>query len=373
MLTKERLDQFLNSDQYQLNTEVYCDEEAGGIASVALFKRSIGPKTFMLYGASVDNEVLSVLDAGFTDIFQLMIFSPGRHEVFVLGTPAFTPSPSHHLVFSRVKFTSIRRTLYDWYSEQNAFSSHYGESALRRLSQMYMDYMRKNRKDQNDAEKEPISLEDAFERCFGLYAFPTVYRFAPQCWAKDILSGNNAFPILSIPCKNGLVFQTGGHKDNIRLCSFVDYYSYDDENQFLSGVLNNIPISLAATESADTDNATHEYRAVMTLRQAMKGHPSIKKLAAIYKAVLEKEMEVEEPIPTLHICYGKNGKKTTVIDSKALFDWAHYGYIKTTCGGSKFSDILLEPYDAQTLDDCIPVKDIKRVSSFDENIVFFTT
>ena len=269
MLTKERLDQFLNSNQHQLNTEVYCGDEEGNITSVTLLKRSIGPKTFMLYGIDTgaeyregSEEIFPAVYGGPTSIFQLMIFSPGRKEVFLLDTPSFP----------------ISKTLYSWYSKQNMLSKEHQQAALRRLSELYIENVKSN-KDYSIPEGQ-LEPDIALEYCFGTPN--SLEDEIVDLWIDDYKKNNEEFPVLSLGWTETAIFRLDypRYKSALRLCAFSEFYSHGNEEQYLFALADR----LVKQEDIDQDNddcdkdllPIVQYETLMFLRQAVKEQPSLR-------------------------------------------------------------------------------------------------
>ena len=356
-MTKERLDQFLNSNEHQLNTEVFCDDKSDGITTVALFKRGIGPKTFMLYGVYLGNpedpddaEMIYWKQGGDEFAYQLMIFSPGRSEVFLLGSPEFP----------------ISRTLYEWYAEQNVGSDVHRDAANRKLSEMFMDIVRQLREEAQVPTPQDIPLHLAAPLCFDKFNVPFCYS---SSWSKDILTENEAFPILRLHFPENyyhempFIFRLENDRKSVQLLEFVDYYNSDTEELYLEKHLKHLSYffyEMARNGTCATDPTVMQYDAIMSLRSAMKDLPARKKLTAIYEAVQAKEAELKTVIPSLEIVYGFN--ESEVISSDALLDWAAHIHLKIDQRKNKIEEIQIVPEHARTSGELISVQKIETVS-----------
>lgn len=269
MLTKERLDLFLESSDVQLDTELPGFFEPS--VPVMLLKRRVGIHAYLLYCCVYKEKECARLDWDMDSFYHLMVYNPQSEDVFVLISPHTLAKPKRDIDVFKALF-------HEWYGTHDKMADERCIAFGRKLSEMYVDALLKQNTASDLFRIANVQMYDAVSYSMGEIEYDT---FTVIDQGLDIMPDILVTAGYVLPCVYFL--------NEIPLSEFDKYYACGSESAYLDEVFHSFAASYPPGEFLNPakDEAAKGYVKFLMAKEHFNSAPIFQKLKAVRAALAD--------------------------------------------------------------------------------------
>lgn len=348
------------------------DERYDGIdVPFELIKRRVGKNTYMLYAVdtgfgdsafedSEDEQAVScenghISPNGTHDMMRLLVYSPGRPEIF----PCWTDEgPNGNLEI-------VNDYIYEKFPKHNMLSDDRAQESAKRLNEKYVEMLHARYSDEELITLGNFSLEECIQE------------FCEESAITVDVKGKVAVSLGDLP--ELLNREAEALETHLTFCNICDvafaeidrFFDFDTEDEYIEDVIRRLLAEIPSKSQFHPrkDPAAKQYTKFITLNKYLaKAHPvkKMRNISKILKDVPDEMVKVEVE--------GNNGKKKhLLVETKELtskcFDMKPV-IEKDSKGKNIISDGIWSACTSSR-EPSFVISGIKRICSCDNNTVFY--
>lgn len=333
MLTKERLDAFMEGSETQFDTEMYGAD--GLVYNSHFFKRQVGIETFLI---SRTCYIMNHSNTHFIDLFAgeifypVLIYSPNRTPLFILDTGGACTT-------DRTLNADLTAMLNEWYADRRCD----GDAAYRKLSQLYLDDLHQQYTDAEAISSVGISYADALAY---------LCTFTKRDVYRTVTSGADALPNLMETHDSATMYRNVYmDRSRVPVSGFDVFFSFATEDAYICSLYEEIKSSFGPQHmNPKSDPIMREWFYFLQAKHLWETEPLLRK----YRDISEAVSSTDTKSVTLEL-HASDGSTFTKLVPREMFLDSLYDF--------KFAGSVLTSLSVKYKSTVIEIEEISSVLS----------